>query len=120
MGRYTKDQYIEVLEHIIQCRDESQSKIAKELGYTRFAFNKIIKGKQKLYLHEFLDIAYELKLLHPNATNRIKYRNEHKIINELRYEYKKLTRRKIELENEIKALEKERIVLEKLKAKNNH
>lgn len=68
MGRIGKDLLLELVMQRIEEKKISQTKLAQKLGLTKYALNKILKGKQKMYLHEFIELSYELNLLYPKLT----------------------------------------------------
>ncbi|MGN0426639.1 MAG: hypothetical protein ACI4F0_02455 [Agathobacter sp.] len=72
MGRLSKEAFLKIAREKIEKGHISQCKLGEKLGYTRFAFNKIIKGKQKMYLNEFLELAYELNILSPTLNKSLK------------------------------------------------
>ena len=51
MGRIGKDLLLELVIQRIEEKKISQTKLAQKLGLTKYALNKILKGKQKMYLH---------------------------------------------------------------------
>lgn len=71
MGKIGKVQFTELVMEKIKNKKISHTRLAEKLGLTKYALSKVINGKQKMYLHEFLELSYEINLLHPTLTKSI-------------------------------------------------
>lgn len=73
MGKLDKNRYDELIIERIISTQYSHNELAGKLGLTKEAFSKIIHNKQKLYLNDFIDLAYELNLINAKAKRSLAY-----------------------------------------------
>lgn len=73
MGKLDKNRYDELIIERIISTQYSHNELAGKLGLTKEAFSKIIHNKQKMYLNDFIDLAYELNLINPKAKRSLAY-----------------------------------------------
>ena len=92
MGKIGKKLFTELVMEKINQKKISHTRLAEKLGITKYALSKVINGKQKMYLHEFLELSYAINLLHPNLSKPLEY----EIMARMDYdEFEETVRRKI-------------------------
>ena len=104
MGKIGKKLFTELVMEKIKSKKISHTQLAERLGLTKYALSKVINGKQKMYLHEFLELSYAINLLHPTLTKSL----EKEILSRMSYaEFEEIIRRKISGEYELDRAEAE-------------
>lgn len=62
MNNPEKNEMNELIYESLKNNQITQTRLAEDLGYTRFAFSKILHNKQKMYISEFLELSKALNL----------------------------------------------------------